>query len=185
MYQRVGNWIRDDERAGRCEKANPNRVEEDAGIERLQQRREIVEREAPGLEGTGHMGAQAVLQHGRHGCKKAECAKCRGRDKDPQKGLRLHRVDLVAARRRTYAAQAAHQFMMFSANHLRHSAVFSARNLWSMMMAWLFHCSGVENTPGSLAISGLRLAFDTTGLPFLRVATSACMAGSNIMLMNL
>ena len=37
---------------------------------------------------------------------------------------------------------AARQFMMFSANHLRHSAVFSARSLWSMMMACFFHCSG-------------------------------------------
>jgi hypothetical protein len=74
------------------EKANPDRVEEDAGIEWLQQRREVVERELTGLKRTGHIGAQAVLQHGRHGCKEAQRAECRRKDKGAQKGLRLHCV---------------------------------------------------------------------------------------------
>ena len=75
--------------------------------------------------------------------------------------------------------------MMFSANHLRHSAVFSARSLWSMMMAWVFHWSAVVKTPGSFATSGSTLASTTTGLPFLILATSAWMAGSSTVLMNL
>src|SRR5580704_2732826 len=77
------------------------------------------------------------------------------------------------------------QFMMFSANHLRHSAVFSARSLWSMMMACLLHCSGVVNTPGSLAMAGSTFASVTIGLPFLNLATSACTCGSIATLMNL
>ena len=77
----------------------PDRVEEDAGIERLQQCNEVVEREASGLKRAGDVGAQAVLQHGSHGCKKAERTQSRRRDKDAQKGLRLHCADVPATQR--------------------------------------------------------------------------------------
>src|SRR5262245_37312666 len=98
-----------------------------------------------------------------------------------------HKGEGNTARRvpRLCSQTADHQLMMFSANHLRHSTVFSARSLWSMMIACLFHCSAEVNTPGSLATAGSTLASSTTGLPFLNLATSACTCGSSVMLMNL
>src|SRR4029453_7685814 len=140
------------------------------------------EREPYRFERPGNVSTQAVLHHRRQRSRESERAQHRRRREEAQERPGIHGHVPGSDRAN---APSGRQFMMFSANHLRHSAVFSARSLWSMMMAFSSHCSTEVNTPGSLATAGSSFASRTTGLPFLNLATSACTCGSSATLMNL
>ncbi len=89
-HQRIGERIADEQRHERREKADPHGVEEDPGIERLQQRREVREREAAGLERARHISAQARLQHGGQRREEAGRAQRRRRHERAQERTGVH-----------------------------------------------------------------------------------------------
>ncbi len=174
-HQRIGQRIAEHQAQDRGQQAQPDGVEEHPRVERMQHRGEIGEREAADIERARNMRAQAVLQDRRHGGDEdAAPSITAGAVNSLRKGLVVMAVSIARsaphacgrgqARERDRSAgpvdadPVSAQLMTFSVNHLRHSPVFSARSLWSMISASLFHWSGVVKTPGSFATSGSSLA---------------------------
>ena len=98
MHQRISQRIADDQSEHRRQKADPDGVDEDVSIKRLEQRREICKRKAARLQRAGNESADAILQHRRHRGQKAERAERRGSYEAAKERLRLHNVAGAAAR---------------------------------------------------------------------------------------
>ncbi len=90
VHQRVGHRITRNQRRHRRQQTNPHRVEEHARIERLQERGEIVEREAAGIERARHVGPDAELQDGEERRGEADGAQEGRRHEDAEERTRVH-----------------------------------------------------------------------------------------------